>query len=84
MKVITTIGFDELISHAQELGFYWNKAHDLLVKANISVGQISTDHYKDCFSKENEHIEAKSILKSFMNKYKLEEFYITPKNHDCL
>lgn len=84
MKVITIIGFEELLEHAQDLGYFWNKAHDLLVSADIYVGQINTDYYKDCFSEANEHVEAKEILKSFMDKHNLKEFYITPKNHDCL
>jgi hypothetical protein len=83
MKTITTIGFDELLSHAEKMGYYWNQAHDLLVDADIFVGQIYTDHYKDCFSGENEHVDAKKILKSFMDEYDLKELYITPKNHDC-
>ena len=76
------VDFSELLEHSQDLGFTWNEAHELLVKADIYVGSINKDWYTDAFSKSDEHVDAKNILKSFMKKYNLTEFYITPKNHD--
>lgn len=82
MKTLTVINFDELLDHAQTMGYHHNKAHDLLQAADIIVGSFNTDYYKDCFHPKGTHEEAKAILKSFMNKYNLAEFYITHKYYE--
>jgi hypothetical protein len=84
LKKINICGFEELINHGVEMGFDYNETHEMLRKADLFVGYICTDHYSDsAYCKANEHIEARKILKSFMKKNEVYEFYITPKNHDC-
>ena len=84
MKKMNICDFAELLDHAKTLGFHWNQAHDLLVKADLFVGHLTRDHYKDgCYCEPDQHVEARQILKSFMNLHRIEEVYITPKNYDC-
>ena len=84
IKIITICDFSDLLDHAVSIGFRWNSAHDLLIKAGIYVGKITSDHFADgAYCEVREHIEARFILKSFMNKNNLQKFYITPKNYDA-
>jgi hypothetical protein len=80
IKVMAICDFSDLLNHAQEMGFDWNNAHDLLRKADIYVGTI---YYGDADLETGTHIEARKILKSFMDKNDLQKFYITPKNYEA-
>lgn len=84
IKVMAVCDFSDLLEHAVSIGFNWNNAHDLLEKAKINIGRITTDNYSDnAYCEANEHVEAREILKSFMDKNNLQKFYITPKYYDA-
>lgn len=77
------INFSDLLDFATTIGYAYNEAHDLLFKAKIYVGHLSTDHYSDtAYNLPDEHIHARNILRQFMKKHNLSELYITHKYHE--
>ena len=83
MKTISICDFSDVLFYAEKMGFFWNQAHELLVNAELYIGHITNEDYLDGYNfMGNEHTEARNIIKSFMEHHKIEEFYITPKNHE--
>jgi len=87
MKQQNTIEFSDLLSHAETLGYSWNKAHDILDSWYPSYGPTTISRYMidpNYDESEAENYEtnedAQKILVSFFETSKVDEFVILPKS----
>ena len=77
-KGVNLCDFGDILSHAETIGYGWNEAHDILVKANICA-MYGTQHvYKEDVS-EIEDEDARKIISSYFEKEGVKDFYIKPK-----
>ena len=77
------VDFEEVLDYAmEELNLSCNEAHDILVNGKAYQGTIDKDFMNGEYYFSTE--ESCKILKGFANKYKLEDFFIKPKNSDVM
>jgi len=76
MKKQNTCDFADILSHAETLGYKWNKAHNILDNYTPAYGP-RTVYLEEVEEEENE--DAKKILLSYFKVSQVEEFVILPK-----
>lgn len=83
MKHLIIVNWDEIAECGEALGFHYNQICSFFQEAGFLAGKINTDMYKDgAYWSKGEKTEFKLILKTFMDKNKLEEFYLTPRHYE--
>lgn len=76
MKKVTLVEFSDLLHHAETIGYFWNQAHEILVKDEVppmyetKTSDIDKTSAEDFGWSE----DSKKIVESFMEKNNLEEF----------
>lgn len=79
-RTVTMVGWTEFLFHAEELGYNWNTAHDILVSDGIPpMYEIHTkDYYKTDFISNSEEYSEDTIkiILSFMEENNLEKMTV--------
>lgn len=74
-RKVNLVGFTELLGHAQDIGYDWNKAHDILVgdeippMYEIHAREFYVNELDECYEG-----DSLKILKTFCEKHNLSEF----------
>ena len=76
MKKMMVCDFGDILDVGVGLGYFYNKAHDIMVDANRYEGNMDKE---DCEDLAEDYPDAAKILKAFFEKYNLEEVYVKPK-----
>lgn len=80
MKKTNVCDFSDILKCAQKLGYGWNEAHEILVKANYCAMYGPQQVYLEEITEEEcPNEDARKILLAFFEQEKVKEFQINPK-----